>query len=65
MKALFARCMDMLRKMEQKNRVCVKDRDDMKQQMEEALEGKSTVWHTHRHAHAHTHLVKWNVIIER
>ncbi|MCJ8730148.1 hypothetical protein PDJAM_G00180850 [Pangasius djambal] len=43
MKALFARCMDMLRKMEQKNRVCLKDRDDMKQQMEEALEEKSMV----------------------
>ncbi|XP_060782619.1 sperm-associated antigen 5 [Neoarius graeffei] len=43
MKALFARCTDMLRKMEQKSRVCVKDRDDMKQQMEEALEEKSTV----------------------
>ncbi|KAF4090829.1 hypothetical protein AMELA_G00056210 [Ameiurus melas] len=43
MKALSARCMDTLRKMEQKNRVCVKDRDDMKQQKEEALEEKSTV----------------------
>ncbi|KAK3554325.1 hypothetical protein QTP70_020802, partial [Hemibagrus guttatus] len=43
MKALFARCMDMLRKMEQKNKVCVKDRDDMRKQMEEALEKESTV----------------------
>ncbi|XP_053088680.1 sperm-associated antigen 5 [Pangasianodon hypophthalmus] len=43
MKAIFARCMDTLRKMEQKNRVCLKDRDDMKQQVEEALEEKSTV----------------------
>ncbi|KAG7333640.1 hypothetical protein KOW79_002047 [Hemibagrus wyckioides] len=43
MKALFARCMDMLRKMEQKNKVCVKDRDDMRKQMEEALEKESMV----------------------
>ncbi|KAB5581318.1 hypothetical protein PHYPO_G00174200 [Pangasianodon hypophthalmus] len=43
MKAIFARCMDTLRKMEQKNRVCLKDRDDMKQQVEEALEEKSTL----------------------
>ncbi|KAF5901888.1 sperm-associated antigen 5-like, partial [Clarias magur] len=43
MKVLHARCMDMLNKMEQKNRVCVKARDDMKKQMEEALEQKSTV----------------------
>ncbi|KAM9478030.1 sperm-associated antigen 5 [Clarias gariepinus] len=43
MKALQARCMDTLNKMEQKNRVCVQDRDDMKKQMEEALEQKSTV----------------------
>ncbi|XP_062851540.1 sperm-associated antigen 5 isoform X2 [Trichomycterus rosablanca] len=43
MKALYQRCMDTLKKMEQKNRACVKDRDDMKMKMEEALEQKATV----------------------
>ncbi|KAF7710030.1 sperm-associated antigen 5 isoform X2 [Silurus meridionalis] len=43
MKALLAHCMDTLKKMEQKNRMCVKDRDDMKQKMEDALKEKSTV----------------------
>ncbi|GAA6100106.1 sperm-associated antigen 5, partial [Tachysurus ichikawai] len=44
MKTLFARCMEMLKKMEQKTKVCVKNRDDMKKQMEEALEKESTVF---------------------
>ena len=43
MKSLYGKCRETLRKMQQKTRDCLEQRDDMRSRMDEALQAKEAV----------------------